>query len=164
MDTVSKETRSRMMSAVRAKNTKLELEIRRRLFAKGFRYRLHKKDLPSKPDMVFSKYSAIIFVHGCFWHHHGCYRSTIPETRHGWWKKKLEGNHDRDNEAVKKLRELGWRILIIWECSFRRPGINRPEMLDKIADRSARFLESNKRMLSIPRVPYKDNRPKSKKV
>ncbi len=151
-DFVSKETRSRMMSSVRAKNTKLELEVRRRLFALGYRYRLHLRDLPGTPDMVFPKYSTVIFVHGCFWHYHGCHLSTIPDTRRGWWKKKLQGNRRRDGNAVAKLKKLGWRVLIIWECSFRKPRTNRSEALDRIAARAATFLKAGPSLLEIPRL------------
>lgn len=150
MDTVSKETRSRMMSSVRSKNTKLELEIRHRLFADGFRFRLHRRDLPGTPDLVFPKYSVAIFIHGCFWHYHGCHLSKIPDTRTTWWRNKLEENLYRDAEAIRKLKALGWRLLVIWECSFRRPGIVRAEALDRIACRAEQFLFSRRKMLEIP--------------
>ena len=162
-DTVNKETRSRMMSSVRAKDTKLELEMRRRLFAMGFRYRLHGKDLPGTPDMVFPKYQVVAFVNGCFWHYHGCHLSSIPGTRRSWWKKKLEDNARRDSEAVSELRNLGWRVLIIWECGFRRPKTNRAEALDTIAARAACFLKSKRRLLEIPRLPRGRKRPKTGK-
>ena len=151
-DTVNKETRSRMMSSVRAKNTKLEMEIRRRLFAMGFRYRLHGKDLPGTPDMIFPKYSAVIFVHGCFWHHHGCHLSKLPGTRRSWWKKKLEGNRTRDFDVMAELRMLGWRVLVVWECGFRRPKTDRAEALDRVAERASRFLKSERKFLEIPRL------------
>ena len=162
-DTVSKETRSRMMSSVRAKNTKLELEVRRRLFAMGFRYRLHKKNLPGTPDMVFPKYRAVLFVHGCFWHYHGCHLSTLPNTRRSWWKKKLEGNSKRDSAVVSELKNLGWRILVIWECSFRKPKTDRAEALDRIAGRAGSFLKSERKLLEIPRVFYDRKSDKSGK-
>ena len=149
-DIVDKKTRSRMMSSVRAKNTKSELEIRRRLFRMGFRYRLHRKDLPGTPDMVFPGYRSVMFVHGCFWHHHGCHLSSIPETRRLWWRTKLEENARRDSTAVSELRKLGWRVLIIWECGFRRPKTNRVEALDIISGRAADFLKSKRKLLEIP--------------
>ena len=124
MDTVDRETRSRMMSSVRSKNTKLELEIRHRLFRCGLRYRLHVKDLPGNPDIVLPKYSVVIFIHGCFWHLHGCERSKLPETRKEWWKEKLESNKKRDMKDVQELKDLRWRIVIIWECSYRKPGMD----------------------------------------
>ena len=162
-DIVDRQTRSKMMSAVRAKNTKLETEIRRRLFAQGFRYRLHARDLPGRPDMVLPKYATIIFVHGCFWHYHGCHLSSIPGTRRSWWKKKLEDNARRDSGSEYELRNLGWRVLIIWECGFRRPKTNRTEALDTIAARAAGFLKSKRRLLEIPRLPRGRKRPKSGK-
>ena len=151
-DTVSTKVRSRMMSSIRAKNTKLELEIRRRLFAMGFRYFLHRKDLPGTPDMVFSKYRSVVFIHGCFWHYHGCHLSSIPETRRSWWKTKLEENARRDSAAVSELQNLGWRVLTIWECGFRRPRTNRTEALDTISGQAADFLNSKQRLLEIPQL------------
>jgi len=151
-DTVDKKTRSRMMSSVRAKDTKLELEIRRRLFAMGFRYRLHGKDMPGTPDMVFPKYQAVVFVNGCFWHYHGCHLSSIPATRRTWWKKKLDDNARRDWKTTAELRSLGWRILTIWECGFRKPKPKRAEALNVIAGRAAGFLKSQEKLLEIPRL------------
>lgn len=140
------------MSSVRAKNTKLELEVRRRLHAMGLRYRLHAKNLPGKPDMVFQKYQTVLFVNGCFWHYHGCHLSKLPNTRKLWWKKKLEGNRKHDSEVLRQLRNLGWRILLIWECGFRKPKTNRMKALDRIAERACGFLKSERKLLEIPRV------------
>ncbi len=153
-DVVSKQTRSRMMSSVRAKNTKPELEVRRRLFAMGFRYRLHRRALPGTPDMVFPMYTAVIFVHGCFWHSHGCRFSALPQTRRIWWKKKLADNRLRDRRVVARLRELGWRVLIIWECSFRKPRTNRSDALNRVAYRADRFLRSNQSLLEISQLSH----------
>lgn len=150
MDTVDKETRSRMMSSVRGRNTKLEMEVRRRLFAMGYRYRLHEKSLPGKPDMVFPKYSAVLFVHGCFWHHHGCHLSGLPATRRVWWKEKLEGNRKRDSNVVSELISLGWRVIIIWECSFRKAKTDRAAALNRIAECASAFLTSEQKLLDIP--------------
>lgn len=138
-----------MMSSVRSKNTKPELEIRRRLFAMGFRYQLHRKDLPGTPDMVFPKYRAVVFVHGCFWHYHGCHLSSIPKTRRSWWKAKLEGNVRRDSTAISELENLGWRVLTIWECGFRKPGTRRAEALNSISIQAADFLKSTQKLLEI---------------
>lgn len=148
-DTVDRQTRSKMMSAVRAKNTKLEIEIRRRLFAQGFRYRLHARDLPGTPDIVLPKYSAIVFVHGCFWHYHGCSRSTIPDSRRDWWRKKLEDNRTRDAKVLTEFRRDGWRVVVIWECSVRRPGIDRQKALDRVCLRVGKFLRSKRNLLEI---------------
>jgi len=149
MDIVNKETRSRMMSSVRAKDTKLETSIRHRLFAQGFRYRLHVRSLPGTPDMVLPKYTAALFVHGCFWHAHGCVRSAPPKTRAKWWREKLEGNRRRDDRNLDALRQEGWRVVVIWECAARRPGVDSDKALDRICDRVARFLRSNRRTLEV---------------
>ncbi len=149
-DTVDRETRSRMMASVRAKNTKPELAFRRRLFAMGFRYRLHVKDLPGKPDIVLPKYRAVIFVHGCFWHQHGCPLSKLPSTRRDWWKTKLEGNRNRDSDYMVALKASGWRVIVIWECSFRKPKTNRSKAMDEIAERIGEFLKSDRELLETP--------------
>lgn len=149
MDTVSKETRSRMMATVRSKNTATEFEVRRRLFARGFRYRLHARELPGKPDMIFPRYHAVVFIHGCFWHNHDCRFSRLPDTRQAWWKEKLEGNRKRDAAVLFMLRDMGWRTLVIWECSFRLPAAGRDAALGQVARRAARFLLSKRRALEI---------------
>ena len=149
-DIVNSKTRSRMMSSIRGKNTKVELEIRRRLFVMGFRYRLYRKDFPGTPDLVFPKYRSVIFVHGCFWHYHGCHLSSVPETRQSWWTIKLQKNASRDSAAITELRHLGWRVLIIWECGFRRPKTDRTGALDSISIRAAEFLKSEQEFLEIP--------------
>ncbi len=151
-DTVDKVTRSRIMSSVQSKNTKLELEVRHRLFAMGFRYRLHVNKLPGTPDLVFPKYRSIVFIHGCFWHYHGCHLSSIPKTRSSWWKKKLEDNAKRDSAVLFELQELGWRVLLIWECGFRKPKIKRSEALDAISLRAAGFLNSRHKFFEIPHL------------
>jgi len=148
-DTVNRQTRSKMMSAVRAKNSKLETEIRQRLFAQGFRYRLHVRDLPGTPDIVLPKYETVILVHGCFWHYHGCSRSKIPDSRRNWWRRKLEDNRTRDAKALAELRSSGWRVVVIWECSVRRPGIDRQKALDRVCLRVGKFLRSKKNLLEI---------------
>lgn len=140
-----------MMSAVRSKNTKLELAFRRRLFAKGFRFRLHRKGLPGTPDMVFPKHSAVIFIHSCFWHYHGCHLSDLPQTRREWWREKLEGNWQRDRTVYRQLRRMGWRVLTIWECSFRKKGLDREHAFDNLAARAQDFLFSDQQSLALPR-------------
>lgn len=148
-DTVDRQTRSKMMSAVRAKNTRLEIEIRRRLFAQGFRYRLHVRDLPGTPDIILPKYRTALLVHGCFWHYHGCSRSSIPDSRSQWWSKKLGDNRTRDAKTLAELRSIGWRVLVIWECSVRRPDIERQEALDRVCLRAGKFLRSERSLLEI---------------
>jgi len=109
-----------MMAGIRGKDTQPELLVRRALHATGFRYRLHVRDLPGKPDIVLPRYRAVVFVHGCFWHRHpGCAYATTPATRKDFWKAKLEGNRRRDLENRRRLMELGWRVFIVWECGIR---------------------------------------------
>lgn len=118
-DVHNKATRSRNMSAIRAKNTKPEVLVRKGLFARGYRYRLNDKRLPGKPDLVLKKYSAVIFVHGCFWHLHGCALFKWPSARAEWWKEKLQANKVRDRQQLALLREQGWRTLVVWECAMK---------------------------------------------
>ena len=139
------------MSAVRSKDTKLELAFRRRLFAMGFRFRLHRKGLPGTPDMVFPKHSAVIFIHSCFWHYHGCYLSDLPQTRRKWWQEKLESNWQRDRKVYRHLRRMGWRVMTIWECSFRKKGLDRESAFDSLAKRAQDFLVSDRQSLTLPR-------------
>jgi DNA mismatch endonuclease (patch repair protein) len=107
------------MSQIHSKNTKPELIVRKWLWHHGYRYRLHRKDLPGKPDIVLPKYNAVIFVHGCFWHRHDCKFASTPATRKDFWEKKLNGNVKRDQENIKKLVKNNWRILVIWECEIK---------------------------------------------
>lgn len=119
-DIVDSQTRSRMMSAIRGKNTKPELALRRSLHALGLRYRLHAKGIPGKPDIVMPKYRAVIFVHGCFWHRHaGCRFATVPATRAEFWVTKFDANVVRDAAVQSALREAGWRVGTVWECALR---------------------------------------------
>jgi DNA mismatch endonuclease, patch repair protein len=116
-DRLSKERRSWNMSRIRGKNTTPEMAVRRALFKMGYRFRLHDKKLPGRPDIVLPKYKTVIFVHGCFWHRHrGCKNCTTPTNRRRWWVRKLEGNAVRDKLHKATLRRLGWRVLVIWEC------------------------------------------------
>ncbi|WP_332777434.1 very short patch repair endonuclease [Polaromonas sp.] len=113
--------RSRMMSSIRGKNTWPERMLRSFLFARGFRYRLHVRNLPGSPDLVFPKHRAVIFVHGCFWHRHeGCRYTTTPKANSEFWKQKFQGNVDRDARHAAMLRDLGWRVAVVWECSLRQ--------------------------------------------
>lgn len=116
----SYEHRQWNMSRIKGKNTKPELLVRSILHRHGFRFRLHVGSLPGKPDIVLPRYKIVIFVHGCFWHMHGCKNSKIPSSRHDWWKEKLESNVLRDARHYEKLQSLGWRVLVVWECEFRR--------------------------------------------
>jgi len=119
-DIVDKATRSRMMSAVRSKNTRPEMLLRKALHAAGLRYRLHVADLPGRPDLVFPKYRAVIFVHGCFWHgHEGCPDFRLPETRREFWRDKIQTNRQRDRNTSDSLQNIGWRYMVVWECQLR---------------------------------------------
>lgn len=119
-DIVSKEKRSWVMSQVPSRDTKAEIAVRSLLHKKGFRFRLHRKDLPGCPDIVLKKYKVCIFVNGCFWHQHkGCKKSAIPKSNVDFWVKKFEKNVKRDQENYNKLRDLGWNVLLIWECEIK---------------------------------------------
>ena len=119
MDIVDQETRSRMMSGIRSKNTKPELVIRSLLHRDGFRFRIHRQKLPGTPDIVLVKYGAVIFVHGCFWHKHDCKYFKMPKTRTRFGENKLRVNCENDTRNREKLLSLGWRVCIIHECSIR---------------------------------------------
>lgn len=120
VDVHDKKTRSYNMSRIRSKNTKPEILVRKFLFAKGFRYKLHDKTLLGKPDLVFPKYKTVVFIHGCFWHgHEGCKYFVIPKTRRKWWVEKINRNKQLDGENSKKLKKLGWKIITIFECKLR---------------------------------------------
>jgi len=120
-DVHSKETRSFNMSRIRSKDTKPELLVRKHLFAAGFRYKLHDKKLPGKPDIVLPKYRTVIFVHGCFWHgHSGCRYFVVPKTRTDWWLNKINSNIGKDAGASAALRVMGWQVIEIWECGLKK--------------------------------------------
>ena len=121
-DRLTKERRSWNMAQIRGKDTKPEVLVRSVLHRMGFRFRLHGKDLPGRPDIVLPRYRAVIFVHGCFWHRHrGCRNCTTPTRRREWWIKKLEGNVVRDRFQEQALRKLGWRTMVVWECETEKP-------------------------------------------
>jgi DNA mismatch endonuclease, patch repair protein len=133
-DVVDQQTRSRMMSGIRGRNTKPELLIRRGLFARGFRYRLHAAGLPGKPDIVLPRYHAVIFVNGCFWHGHDCHLFRMPSTRPEFWKKKIARNVERDREACQLLTDAGWRPFVVWECALKgRTRLDPDEVMRRIA-------------------------------
>lgn len=119
MDRISRERRSANMAAIRGKDTKPEVIVRRYLHAKGFRFRLHKAGLPGKPDIVLARYNSVILVHGCFWHVHECPLGAVkPKTNADFWAAKRQRNVERDGEKVTALRQLGWRVKVIWECEI----------------------------------------------
>jgi DNA mismatch endonuclease, patch repair protein len=121
-DKLNPERRSKNMRQIRAKNTSPEIAVRRLVHGLGFRYRLHSPTLPGKPDLVLTRLKKIIEVRGCFWHQHGkCIDSHIPKSRLEYWRPKLKRNHDRDIETLQKLKGLGFRVLIVWECEVKNP-------------------------------------------
>ena len=129
-DIVSKEKRSEMMAGIRGKDTKPEIIIRKMLHAGGFRFRLHRKDLPGRPDIVLPKYRAAIFVNGCFWHGHDCHLFKWPRTREKFWREKIAGNVARDQMKRQQLLENGWRVAVIWECALKGSSKISLEKLD----------------------------------
>lgn len=123
-DANSKETRSYNMSRIKAKDTKPELLVRKFLFANGFRYRLHDKNLPGKPDIVLPRYKTVIFVNGCFWHgHENCRYFVIPKTRTEWWKEKIGKNISNDIKNQMLLKEMGYKVIIVWGCEIKDKSI-----------------------------------------
>ncbi len=124
-DVHSKAVRSYNMSHIRSKNTKPEITVRKFLHNKGFRYRLHVKNLPGKPDIVLPKYKTVIFIHGCFWHgHEGCKKFVVPKTKSEWWMEKIQRNRERDVSHEKNLALIGWKVIIIWECNLKEPDLD----------------------------------------
>ncbi len=122
VDVLTPEQRRLNMSRIRGRDTKPEMILRRGLHALGLRFRLHRKDLPGRPDLVFPRYRAVIQVHGCFWHGHDCPMFKWPATRAEFWKEKIVGNRRRDRASLGALHESGWRVLVVWECALRGPG------------------------------------------
>ncbi len=133
MDKISPERRSANMSAIHSSDTKPELLVRRLVHRSGYRFRLHRKDLPGKPDLVFPGRKAVIFVHGCFWHMHGCSAVRVPKSNTDYWMPKLMRNRERDVKNVQALTEMGWRVLTVWDCETAD--------LKTLEDRLKRFLD-----------------------
>ena len=158
-DIVDSATRSRMMSGIRGKNTKPEIIIRKLLFNAGFRYRLHVKDLPGKPDIVLPKYHAVIFIHGCFWHGHDCPLFKMPSTRGEFWKSKIARTKKLDAEAQAKLADIGWRVGAVWECALK--GVGRHHQEDLLEEISG-WLQGNEGKLEI--TGTKAWRPKTREA
>lgn len=146
-DVHDKHTRSRNMSAIKNKNTKPELWLRKQLHSRGFRYRTNDKKLPGKPDIVLPRYHAVIFIHGCFWHMHSCPSFKTPKTRTKWWMEKLTRNKERDITSQKKLEQMGWKVLTVWECTMKGKG---KEDLDALLDKVARWIISSSQSNEYP--------------
>lgn len=134
VDVVDSATRSRMMSGIRGRNTKPEILIRGLLHRHGFRFRLHVRKLPGKPDIVLPRYHAVVFVHGCFWHGHACPLFKWPSTRPDFWREKIERNRMNDHKATEALFASGWRVGIVWECAMRGKGKSIEFVVQKLAD------------------------------
>lgn len=118
-DSQTQKIRSKNMAAVKSFNTEPEIYIRKTLFSMGFRYRLNQKNLPGKPDIVLAKYKTVIFIHGCFWHKHTCALASTPKTNVEFWINKLNSNAIRDQKNIQSLLNLGWRVIIVWQCSIK---------------------------------------------
>lgn len=148
-DIVDRQTRSRMMSGIKAKNTNPEIVLRRALHKRGFRFRLHPPEIPGRPDLVLAKYNATVFVHGCFWHRHeGCRYATMPSTRAEFWQRKFEANIARDAAVRSILLVAGWRVATLWECALRKP-----QQVELAADKLGMWLVSSCLEFELGSVP-----------
>jgi DNA mismatch endonuclease, patch repair protein len=135
MDVLTPAQRQLNMSRIRSRDTQPELLIRRGLHAHGFRFRLHKRQLPGRPDLVLARYRTVVFVNGCFWHSHGCHISRMPETRREYWQPKLDRTMQRDRDAIRALQSAGWRIVLVWECALRgRTRLAAGDAVTQVAD------------------------------
>ena len=135
MDVLTPDQRRRNMSCIRGKNTQPEMLVRRGVHAAGLRFRLHVRDLPGSPDIVFPRYRAVVLVHGCFWHGHDCPLFKLPATRREFWAEKINANKTRDIRTVEALFEQGWRVLTVWECSLKGRGrLRQSEVISQITD------------------------------
>jgi DNA mismatch endonuclease (patch repair protein) len=131
MDHLSPAARSANMAKIKGKNTRPELIVRQTLHAMGYRFRLHRRDLPGRPDIVLPRYRTVVFVHGCYWHRHvGCARSTMPQTRRDFWQTKFAGTVERDRAQAERLVAAGWNVAVIWECETRNREALQSRLLD----------------------------------
>lgn len=142
-DNLDKATRARNMSRVRGKDTGPEITVRRALYSAGFRFRLHRRDLPGTPDIVLSRYRTAIFVNGCFWHGHDCKRGKLPHTRADFWSTKISGNVERDKQNHARLEQAGWQVIVLWECRLRSPEDWLPSTLKALIPLKATYDTGN---------------------
>jgi DNA mismatch endonuclease (patch repair protein) len=149
-DVHDSQTRSRNMAAIRNSNTIPELRVRQELHRRGFRYSLKNKSLPGKPDVVLSKYRVAVFVHGCFWHRHNCKYFKLPKTNTEFWKNKISANMKRDTDVIRQITDIGYRVLVIWECSFK--GKNK-ERLDSLFERIILWIRLDEKTSGILIIP-----------
>ena len=145
-DIVTPAVRSRIMSRIRGRDTQPEVTLRRGLHACGFRYRLHERRLPGRPDLVFAKWRAVVFVHGCFWHRHrGCPKTTRPKSRVSFWRSKFSENTARDRRQIRALRAVDWRVLVVWECA-----LSDPKSRARTIAQAARWIPTSRKYAEIP--------------
>ena len=147
MDVLTPEQRHRCMAMIKGRDTKPEVLLRKALFSLGLRYRLHQKRLPGTPDIVFPKYHAVVFIHGCFWHGHSCRLFVVPKTNKEFWVRKIAGNRSRDEHAVALLQTMGWRVMTVWECAVRG---EEKVPLEVLATSIRRWLNSKKSLGELP--------------
>ena len=153
MDTVNKKTRSCIMSRVRQRNTGPEVRLRKALYRGGVRYRLHDRSLPGSPDIILQKYHAIIFVHGCFWHSHGCRFATKPKSRRKFWLAKFRANKKRDCRNIKALLDNKWRVAIVWECDINR----KDNCFKRVVEQVLYWIKSNSSYIEFPKRERRTN-------
>ena len=133
MNKITQYKRSIIMGRIHGKDTKPEITVRSLLHSMGYRFRLHKKDLPGKPDIVLPKYKTVVFVHGCFWHQHkDCRKATIPKTNTKFWKNKLEKNVMRDSQNIDKLKSKGWNVITVWECELKDIDLLKNKLINEL--------------------------------
>lgn len=137
LDRLSQERRSWLMSRIKGANTKPEVAVRSLLHRMGYRFRMHRKGLPGTPDIVLPRLSAVVFVHGCFWHGHWCKQTKMPKSKKRYWGEKIDSNRRRDARKRRQLRELGWNVVVVWECELKQPK--------KLSARLSRLLERTSR-------------------
>ena len=147
IDIVDSKRRSEMMAGIKGRDTLPELTVRRTAHRLGLRFRLYRKDLPGCPDLVFPRHRLAVFVHGCFWHRHdGCHYAYLPKSHIGFWREKFAGNVERDGRSENALRELGWRVLVIWECETRDERTIRKQLFKHIEHSESNLYQKNQRL------------------
>jgi DNA mismatch endonuclease (patch repair protein) len=156
MDKVSHIVRSRIMASVGTKNTGPEIVLRKALYRLGFRFRLHDRGLPGSPDIVLPKFRTAIFVHGCFWHAHGCSLSSTPSTRREFWREKFEANRRRDERKTEQLLAAGWRVIAVWQCALE----SSTKSAHFLAERIVKWLGGRQKFVEIPAFILKPRRPR----
>lgn len=154
MDKLTPEQRHRCMAAIKGKNTKPEIVVRKFLFSRGFRYRLHHHRLPGHPDIVLRKYKTVIFVNGCFWHGHDCKYYALPKSNVEFWRNKIKRNKDRDVEDQKKLFSMGWHIIVVWECQLKPKSIQKT--LESLTN-TLYHIYNNDRKIKTYEIPEEEN-------